>query len=122
MLGYLNDADKTSEAIVEIDGLRWYKTGDKGHLDKDGFLTIVDRYSRFVKIGGEMVSLGAVEQAVNAALPDKDIEVCAAGVKDEKKGEKIVLLVEQDQDIDITRLRQLLIDAGTNAMLIPSDY
>ncbi len=34
MLGYLNDPDKTQEVFVQIDGHRWYKSGDKGHLDE----------------------------------------------------------------------------------------
>ena len=45
MLGYLHDAECTRNAIAELDGLRWYKTGDRGHLDTDGFLTVVDRHS-----------------------------------------------------------------------------
>ena len=45
MLGYLNAPEKTADVIVLLDDKRWYKTGDKGHLDQDGFLTIVDRYS-----------------------------------------------------------------------------
>ena len=44
MLGYLNSPGKTDEVITEMDDVRWFKTGDKGHLDQDGFLTIVDRY------------------------------------------------------------------------------
>lgn len=43
MRGYLNDPEKTAEVIVEIDGVRYYKTGDKGHLDEDGFIFIIDR-------------------------------------------------------------------------------
>jgi len=58
MKGYIKNPKKTKEVIKVIDGIRWYVTGDKGYLDSDGFLTIVDRYSRFAKIGGEMVSLG----------------------------------------------------------------
>jgi len=38
VLGYLKDTKKTAEVIAEIDGPRWYKTGDKGHLDEDGIL------------------------------------------------------------------------------------
>ncbi len=37
MVGYLNDKEKTDEVVKEIDGIRWYNTGDKGHLDEDGF-------------------------------------------------------------------------------------
>jgi Acyl-CoA synthetases (AMP-forming)/AMP-acid ligases II len=62
MTGYLKDPQKTAEVLLEQDGIMWYKTGDKGHVDEDGFLTVVDRYSRFAKIGGEMISLGAVEE------------------------------------------------------------
>jgi len=47
MKGYLKEPEKTASVIREIDGIRWYVTGDKGRLDSDGFLTIVDRYSRF---------------------------------------------------------------------------
>ncbi|WP_308873960.1 AMP-binding protein [Thiothrix subterranea] len=38
MKGYLNAPEKTAQAIAELDGQRWYKTGDKGHVDEDGFL------------------------------------------------------------------------------------
>ena len=40
MQGYLNDPLKTAAAIVHLDGRRWYKSADIGHLDEDGFLTI----------------------------------------------------------------------------------
>ncbi len=84
MLGYLNNPEKTTEIIIELDGRRWYKTGDKGHLDKDGFLVIVDRYSRFAKIGGEMISLGAIETTINKRLPE-EVEILATAIPDEKK-------------------------------------
>jgi acyl-[acyl-carrier-protein]-phospholipid O-acyltransferase/long-chain-fatty-acid--[acyl-carrier-protein] ligase len=43
MLGYLNNAEKTNRAIKVIDGTRWFITGDKGKLDHDGFLTVVEQ-------------------------------------------------------------------------------
>ncbi len=91
MKGYFNDPEKTKEAIVEIDGVRYYKTGDKGHIDEDGFLSIVDRYSRFAKIGGEMISLGQVEMLIDRIFADELTAVVVA-IEDEKKGEQIVLL------------------------------
>lgn len=107
MKGYLNDPERTADVVVECDGLRWYKTGDKGYLDEDGFLTIIDRYSRFAKIGGEMISLSAVERAVQAELERADLTLAAVAVPDVRKGEKIVLLVEEtDTDAIQSRLRQ----------------
>ncbi|MEH6626131.1 MAG: acyl-[ACP]--phospholipid O-acyltransferase [Motiliproteus sp.] len=91
MMGYLNDPEKTMSVIIELDGQRWYSTGDKGHLDADGFLTIVDRYSRFAKIAGEMISLGAVEMALNKVI-DESGEIVATAIPDGKKGEQVILL------------------------------
>ncbi len=91
MQGYLNDAEKTNEVIYEEDGIRYYLTGDKGHMDSDGFITIVDRYSRFAKIGGEMISLGSVEEQI-ATLFGDSVATTATAVNDDKKGEQIILL------------------------------
>ncbi len=98
MMGYLDDPERTEAAFVTLDGERYYRTGDKGSLDDDGFLTIVDRYSRFAKIGGEMVSLGAVEVAVREVLAEPELELAAVALPDPKKGERIVLLVAKDED------------------------
>ncbi len=119
MKGYLNDVKKTDEAIIQKDGKRWYITGDKGHIDDDGFLTIVDRYSRFAKIGGEMVSLGAVEEEIRKVLPE-DIDIVASSVEDSKKGEKVVLLYHGD--IDEKELRQRIKDSSLNPLMYPSAY
>jgi acyl-[acyl-carrier-protein]-phospholipid O-acyltransferase/long-chain-fatty-acid--[acyl-carrier-protein] ligase len=92
MKGYLEQPDKTNAVILHQHGIRWYKTGDKGRLDPQGFLTILDRYSRFAKLGGEMISLGAIEQQINLSLNHEDVEILAVAVPDLKKGEKVVLL------------------------------
>jgi acyl-[acyl-carrier-protein]-phospholipid O-acyltransferase/long-chain-fatty-acid--[acyl-carrier-protein] ligase len=120
MQGYLDNPAKTASALREIDGQHWYVTGDKGRLDEDGFLTIVDRYSRFAKIGGEMVSLSAVEQAVKQAIDDPEIEVMAVNLPDAKKGERIVLLFEQALDSGV--IKQKLLASGCNPLAIPSTW
>ncbi|RDU66494.1 acyl-[ACP]--phospholipid O-acyltransferase [Helicobacter didelphidarum] len=98
MVGYLNDVEKTNEVIVELHGIRWYKSGDKGYLDTDGFLHITDRYSRFAKIGGEMISLSSIEEEIAKVFKHKEIsnevKICAVALDDSKKGEKVVLLIE----------------------------
>ena len=92
MKGYLKDPERTAQALVELNGHRWYKTGDKGHLDEDGFLTIVDRYSRFVKIGGEMISLSSIDYKISESTLFDDVSYFSVPVPDRVKGEKIVLL------------------------------
>lgn len=102
MVGYLNDEEKTNEVIIDLHGIRWYKSGDKGYLDSDGFLHITDRYSRFAKIGGEMISLSSVEEEIAKVFKHKEIsnevKFCAVALEDSKKGEKVVLLIESPQE------------------------
>ncbi|MCK5809770.1 MAG: AMP-binding protein, partial [Cocleimonas sp.] len=118
MKGYLKAAEKTAEVIADINGHRWYKSGDKGHLDENGFLVIVDRYSRFAKLGGEMISLTAVEDAIRTALEDPELELVAVNIPDEKKGEKVVLLIANE--IKLKELKATLLDAGVSPMMIPA--
>ena len=118
MKGYLKMPEKTAEVIELIDGYRWYRTGDKGHLDKDGFLTIVDRYSRFAKIGGEMISLTTVEEEILEVCNDKDLEIAATCLPDQRKGEKIVLLATNN--LDKNQLKKLLSDAKVNPLYYPA--
>ena len=118
MKGYLKMPEKTAEVIELIDGYRWYRTGDKGHLDEDGFLTIVDRYSRFAKIGGEMISLTTVEEEILDACNEKDLEIAATCLPDQRKGEKIVLL--STNNLEKSELTKILSDAKVNPLYHPS--
>ncbi|MBT8145652.1 MAG: AMP-binding protein [Gammaproteobacteria bacterium] len=85
MHGYLNDTEETS---LRLKG-GWYDTGDLGYMDEDGYLWHQGRMKRFVKIGGEMVSLVNVEETLNDMTP-QDIECCAVELPDSKRGSKIV--------------------------------
>ena len=98
MVGYLKDEDRTKSVITMVNGKRYYRTGDKGFLDEDGFLTIVDRYSRFAKLGGEMVSLGAVEKKIQDTPVLEGCDYVVTSIPDAAKGEKIVLLYQGDKN------------------------
>ncbi|MCO4845579.1 MAG: acyl-[ACP]--phospholipid O-acyltransferase [Sulfurovum sp.] len=119
MKGYIGDPQKTASVIKEIDGIRWYITGDKGRLDEDGFLTIVDRYSRFAKIAGEMVSLGLVENEIVKVLGEED-QISITAIPDEKKGEKLILLLEGEMEVGL--LKEKIKALGMNPLFVPSEY
>jgi acyl-[acyl-carrier-protein]-phospholipid O-acyltransferase/long-chain-fatty-acid--[acyl-carrier-protein] ligase len=119
MKGYIGDPEKTASVIKELDGIRWYITGDKGRLDEDGFLTIVDRYSRFAKVAGEMVSLGLVEGEVRKILGEED-QVSVTAIPDVKKGEKLVLLLEGKMEVE--ELQAKVKELGLNPLFVPSEY
>jgi acyl-[acyl-carrier-protein]-phospholipid O-acyltransferase/long-chain-fatty-acid--[acyl-carrier-protein] ligase len=120
MQGYLNNPEKTNEVIHSIDGVRWYVTGDKGRLDKDGFLSIIDRYSRFAKLGGEMVSLSVIEEQIRNVINDEEIELVAVNLPDEKKGEKVIVLVSNS--VDSKEIKQALLAAGCSPLSIPRAF
>lgn len=88
MKGYYDDPELTAEAIK--DG--WYNTGDMGYFDEDGYLWHSGRFKRFVKIGGEMVSLVKVENTLEKHLP-MGVSCCVVDVSDELKGSSIVATV-----------------------------
>lgn len=88
MKGYFNDFEETSLHMRN----GWYDTGDMGNLDEDGYLWHVGRLKRFVKIGGEMVSLIRVENTLEKYLPD-DILCCVVDVPDSIRGARIVAAV-----------------------------
>ena len=98
--GYLGAPEKSAEVLR--DG--WYQTGDIGHLDEDEFLTLTDRLSRFSKIGGEMISHSLVENALRDALEFDADQVCVTSVPDEKRGERLVVVVLREMGLDSSRL------------------
>ena len=117
MKGYLKDPERTAQAIAVINGKRWYKTGDKGHVDEDGYLTIVDRYSRFAKLGGEMVSLGSVDFKISENAMFDDLDHFAVAVPDGSKGEKIVLVYAGDKSEE--EVKDMLRQIGLPPLMVP---
>ncbi len=67
----------------------WYDTGDIVHIDSEGYVRLRGRAKRFAKIGGEMISLAGVEEALTQLWPEHRHAVIAQS--DPKKGEKLIL-------------------------------
>lgn len=88
MLGYLGQPEKTAEVLDR----GWYSTGDIARMDDDGFVFLLDRASRYSKIGGEMVPHLAVEEKILQALKTMNPAVFVTAAPDEKKGEQLVVL------------------------------
>jgi acyl-[acyl-carrier-protein]-phospholipid O-acyltransferase/long-chain-fatty-acid--[acyl-carrier-protein] ligase len=93
MKGYLlhDKAGELQPPETEF-GVGWYDTGDIVSFDEDNFITILGRLKRFAKVGGEMVSLTAVENLAAGLWPDN--QHAALARPDESKGERIILLTD----------------------------
>ena len=116
---YLDLPSQTQEVIKG----GWFRTGDIGRVDEDGFLYIEGRLSRFSKIAGEMVPHETVESHINKALSydsEDEKKIAVIGIPDEAKGEALVLLsTEEMGDESVKSLRQKLLDLGVAALWIP---
>ena len=94
---------------------------DIARLDREGFITITGRESRFSKIGGEMVPHLTIEEAVNAELgaADGDLMAVVTAVPDRAKGERLIVfhLPMSQQPRDIVKK---LAERGLPNLWIPS--
>ncbi len=87
MQGYLGEPALTREVIQN----GWYNTGDIGHMDINGYITLSGRLSRFSKIGGEMVPHELVECAINEILHQDEKVAAVSSIPDPAKGEALVV-------------------------------
>jgi fatty-acyl-CoA synthase len=86
--GYWKDPEKTKAAFFADD---WFRTGDVGYLDEDGFLYLTDRKKDMIISGGENIASSEVERVIYE-LPQVR-EVAVIGMPDERWGERPVAIV-----------------------------
>ncbi|MDP1611487.1 MAG: long-chain fatty acid--CoA ligase [Sulfuritalea sp.] len=95
--GYWNNPEATRNAFVDIDGKSWFRTGDLGRVDEDGYFFMVDRLKRMINASGYKVWPAEVEALMyqHPAIQ----EACVIGAKDAHRGEtvKAVVVIKEAQ-------------------------
>jgi long-chain acyl-CoA synthetase len=101
MKGYYNRADETAKVMTK-DG--FFKTGDLGFMNEEGYVKIVDRKKDMIIVSGFNVYPNEIEDAV--VTHEKVMECAAIGVEDERSGELVKLfVVKKDQSLTEAELK-----------------
>jgi len=107
--------DKSIESpFVVVHGKTYYKTGDLGYVDSDGYLFITGRLKRFIKIAGEMISLPAMENALLQKFGNPDSAVLAIEGSDKIDPPRIVLF--STIPIELSEANQHLKQSGFSSL------
>jgi len=106
--GYLDK--NVASPFVSVAGKEYYKTGDLGYVDSDGYLFITGRLKRFIKIAGEMISLPAIEERLLDKYGSSEEVMLAVEGSDSIEPPQIVLFSKID--IDILEANQYLRNTG----------
>jgi malonyl-CoA/methylmalonyl-CoA synthetase len=94
--GYWRKPKETAEAFHH----GWFRSGDLGKVDPDGYYYLTDRIKHIIISGGENISPKEVELVLNR-MPQV-VESCVVGIADEKWGEKVVAAVVPEPGADVT--------------------
>ena len=104
--GYWNDAQKTADAFIEIDGKRFFRTGDLGYIDDEGFFFFTDRLKRMINASGFKVWPAEVEAMM---YQNKEIqECCIIAAQDPYRGETVKAVIVKKPGSELTQ--QAVID------------
>jgi long-chain acyl-CoA synthetase len=100
MKGYYGLPEANEAAFSEVDGTRWFHTGDLGYHDEDGFFYVVDREKHMIVTGGYNVYPREVEELLfeHEAVADAAV----VGISDERRGETVKAYIVPVPDADVT--------------------
>lgn len=118
MKGYLNQ--EPNAKFRALDG--WYDTGDIASVEDGKYVHILGRMKRFAKISGEMVSLTAVEEALDGAFPQYGLRFAVAVIAkpDPDKGERLIA-VSNEPRLTIEELRSVIKGKGLANLAVPRE-
>ena len=104
--GYLGKEDETNRSHVHIDGRRYFRTGDIGHMDRDGYYFITDRRKRMINVSGFKVWPAEVEQVI---MRHPDVaEACVVAAEDSRQGETVRAIVVLKSTVGRTGMADVL--------------
>ena len=105
MPGYFEQPEESAKVLFEEDGKIWFKTGDVGIMDADGYFKIVDRKKDMILVSGFNVYPNEIEDVV-AQCPGV-LEVACLGVPDERSTEAVkIFVVKKDPDLTEDTIRR----------------
>lgn len=113
--GYLQSTQNSP--FVTLDDDEWYLTGDLGHFDTEGNLLLSGRLKRFVKMGGEMISLSAIEEVLTLSLAKWELDgeskapLLAIATREEE-GKKPELILATPLELRLEDINRALREAG----------
>lgn len=102
MVGYYNREDENRNSFIEMDGKKFFRTGDIGRYDEEGYYFIVDRVKRMINASGFKVWPTEVESYLYKHPSIQ--QACVVGVPDERRGEtvKAFVILNEDQEGKVT--------------------
>ena len=112
--GYLGD--QTTSPFVQWSGETWYRTGDLVKADADGVLTFVGRLKRFIKLGGEMISLPAIEEVLERQFPSSADTGPALAVIAAMETDTPELLLVTTHNLDRSEVNAAIRNAGLSGL------
>ena len=112
--GYLGD--EAHSPFVQWDGESWYRTGDLVRVDASGVLTFTGRLKRFIKVGGEMLSLPAIEEVLERKFPAPPDRSPALAVVATAENDTPELVLATTLPLDRSEVNAAIREAGLSGL------